>query len=73
MEGCNSYVMNHNTGTLFFYFLFLEWIYIIRYVTLMSHDHHGKVVHRPSRIGINSVLKSSRNSNKCQELPIPLS
>jgi len=30
----------------------------------MSHDHHGKVVHRPSRIDINSVLKSSRDSNK---------
>jgi len=52
----------------YFYFLFLEWTYIIRkvtwYVTLMSHDHHGKVVHRPSRIGISSVLKSSRDSNE---------
>ena len=31
---------------------------------IMSHDHHGKVVHRPSRIGISSVLKSSENSNE---------
>ena len=30
----------------------------------MSHDHRGKVVHKPSRIDINSVLKSSGNSNK---------
>ena len=30
----------------------------------MSHDYHGKVVHRPSRIDISSVLKSSRNSNE---------
>ena len=29
-----------------------------------SHDHRGKVVHRPSRIGISSVLKSSGNSNE---------
>ena len=29
-----------------------------------SHDHCGKVVHRPSRIGISSVLKSSGNSNE---------
>jgi len=25
----------------------------------MSYDYCGKVVHRPSRIGISSVLKSS--------------
>jgi len=31
---------------------------------MISHDHHGKVVHRPSRIGISSILKSSENSNK---------
>ena len=30
----------------------------------MSHDYHGKVVHRPSRIDISSVLKSSGNSNE---------
>ena len=30
----------------------------------MSHDHRGKVVHRPSKIDISSVLKSSRNSNE---------
>jgi len=30
----------------------------------MSHDHRGKVVHRPSRIGISSVLKSSGDSNE---------
>ena len=30
----------------------------------MSHDHHRKVVHRLGRIGINSILKSSKNSNE---------
>ena len=30
----------------------------------MSHDHHGKVVHRPSKIDISSVLKSSGNFNE---------
>ena len=30
----------------------------------MSHDYRGKVVHRPSRIDISSVLKSSGNSNE---------
>ena len=30
----------------------------------MSHDYHGKLVHRPSRIDISSVLKSSGNSNE---------
>jgi len=30
----------------------------------MSLDHHGKVVHRPGRIGISSVLKSSGDSNE---------
>ena len=59
-------VMNHDIRTFlfYFYFLFLEWTYIIREVTLMSHNHHGKVVHRPSRIDINSVLKSSGDSNE---------
>ena len=66
--------MNRDTRTFlfsflfYFYFLFLEWTYIIREVTwevtLMSHDHRGKVVHRPSTIDISSVLKSSGNSNE---------
>jgi len=60
--------MNYNTRTLSFsfsfHFLFLEWSYIIREVILILHDHHGKVVHRPSRIDINNILKSNRNSNK---------
>ena len=30
----------------------------------MSHDYCGKVVHRPSRIDISSILKSSGNSNE---------
>jgi len=64
--------MNYDTRTFsflfYFHFLFLEQTYIIREViwevTLMSHDHCGKVVHRPDRIGISSVLKSSGNFNK---------
>jgi len=65
---CN--VINCNTKTFFFfilfyfYFLFLEWTYIIREVTWMSHDHHEKIVYRPSRIGISSVFKSSGDSNE---------
>jgi len=30
----------------------------------MSHDHHGKIVYRPSRIDISSILKSSGDSNE---------
>ena len=55
-----------------FTFLFLEWTYIIGkshdqshdQSHDMSHDYRGKVVHRPSRIDISSVLKSSGNSNE---------
>ena len=62
--------MNRDTRTFLFSvvsiftFLFLEWTYIIEKSHDMSHDHRGKVVHRPSRIGISSVLKSSGNSNE---------
>ena len=59
--------MNRDTKTFLFYFYFSifrmdlhnQGSHIER-----SHDHHGKVVHRPSRIGISSVLKSSGNSNE---------
>ena len=69
-----SIVMNRDTRTfLFFSFLFHFYFYFsIFRMDLhnqgshmdMSHDYHGKVVHRPSRIDISSVLKSNGNSNK---------
>jgi len=65
------------TRELFFSFLFLFYFYfsIFRMDLYnqgshmisridMSHDYCGKVVHRPSRIDISSVLKSSGNSNE---------
>ena len=67
--------MNRDTRTFSFLFSFYFYFSIFRMDLHnqgshmrshmdMSHDHHRKVVHRPSRIGISSVLKSSGNSNE---------